>query len=273
MPDYPDFETPQAHADSIFGTGVPLYSKAVNVVNDQARVIGAGATVTIANAVAVAQIGYEISVVALANAGSAAPFCQVELIWTDSVTGTTVGDEQWTLWAASSGGGSSSRGTGPTKGDRLTIKVTNGDGANTMTVTTILNANSRVYLTDDWRQTSLNSIPTFTNPLRDQQGNILAGFNANINAGASQIRTIPLYAGKVTVAARCLGASGGTIQVQQLDPQVNVPYLLYGNIPVNPLTANFEISLPRAVCDFSITNTSGIADTFQALIVVSGYRS
>lgn len=273
--DYPDWATSQDHADKIAATGVPLLTKSTNVLNDVNHSIPfGGAPVTIANALVITQIGYEINVTAkISAAAPTLPILTVDMIWTDTVGAETVSHEQWNIPIGSTGIGSVHIGTGPSKGNRLTVQLSNNDSAQNATVTTIINQNSRVYVRDDWRTEAFNTIPNGTTPLHEQQGNTLANFLTNVGALGSNTRILPLYAGKITIAFGSTISKSGTLQVNNLDPAVNAAsiYLLLPIPNGSNQTLLAAVALPRAACQFTLADTSNAANTLQAMFIIDEY--
>jgi len=277
-PDYADYATPQAHATSIFSTGVPLYTKSVNVVNDVARNVPlGGGAVTVANLAAVSQIGYEVAITALIAAGAATiPILTVNMIWRDSVTATIVGHETWNIVMGSAGNGSVHVGTGPTKGNQLTVTLANNDSAAAATVTTVINQNSRIYSRDDWRTEAFNTIPNIATPTHDQQGSNLGTLiTGALAANGSSTRILALYAGKVTVSFASTISAKGTLQVSSLDPAFSAGgavFLLA--IPASNISQVITLSLPRAACSFALADTSGLAgNILEATFTMDEYLS
>lgn len=277
MTDYPDWQTPDAHAASIFATGVPLYSKPTNVLNDQLHNLPANVGTNIIANLAVSQIGYQIYLKVASPAGTGLPFCTMTLNWLDSLTGVVIAHEEWSLGAGSASGGSVYLGTGPTKGDLLTVTAFNEDTVNAMTLTTILHENSRVYSRDDWRQESVNSIPGFSIVGHAQQANCLIGFNGSIGAGAKMTSYVPLYAGKARIAALGFGQAGNVF-LDTLDPAINIggvqqgPGCIYAdNIAATGLTTNQVVTLPRAPTIVRVANTGGAAASFSLGIYIDEY--
>ena len=274
--DYPDFATPQAHATQIAAPGVPLLTLSTNVINDVGRNVPfGGGNVTVANLQNISQIGYEIAIAALiSNLAPTLPILTVNLIWKDSITNTTVGHETWNIAIGSSGAGSLHIGTGPTKGNRLTVLIANNDSAQNATVTTIVNQNSRVYARDDWRTESFNSIPNAIVALHDQQGSTLSNFlSAPLAANGQVTRLLPLFAGRVSVAFSSAISMAGTLQITNLDPVVSAvsTFVVLAN-PANNLSQLFSLSLPRSACTFTLTDTSGLAgNTLQAMFVADEF--
>jgi len=270
MTDYLDWQTPQAHADRIFATTVPLASKSNNVVNDQLHNIPFGATVTIANQVPVNQIGYEISVKALISAAaSSLPILTVEMKWTDSVTGTIVADEVWNIVAGSTQGGSLHYGTGPSKANLLTINVTNNDTSQAMTVTTVLNQNSRVYVRDDWRTQAFNSVPNASIPQHNQQGNILGASLITVGALGTFTRLLALYSGLVTVTYASATSAAGKFQITPLDPAIANGVFYLDAVAASNLTKAVLLALPRCACTFTMTDTSNGTNSLEAFFHIA----
>lgn len=272
--DYPDWQTPQANADKIASTGVPLLTKATSTVTANNTNVPFGGTVQVANKVSITQPGYEISVTAKISASAPTlPILTVELIWHDSVSGTTVGHEKWNVPMGSTFNGSVHTGTGPTKGDQLTVNLTNNDSAQAATVTTIINQNSRVYLRDDWRTEAFNSPPNGVPPLHDQYGNQLGSLvTGSLSGGGSVTRLLALYAGRVTVTFGSTVSKQGTLQITQLDPaQLNGELALL-EITQDNYTNVVSLSLPRAACTFTLTDTSGSSgNILQAFFIVDEF--
>lgn len=260
-------------ANEVASTGVPLLTKATNLIKDQNHVIPANTAVALTQ-VSVSQIGYEVAIKVLCAAGSTSPACTFDLVWTDSATGITVGHETWSVIGGSTSGGASYFGTGPTKADRLTVTITNQDTANTMTVTTILNQNSRIYADDDWRQEAFNSPPGFTVPSHDQQGLLLANFSGSIGAAGNAQRLIALYAGMVWVYTRNVpGAQPGQVFIRNVADKAVTASNLYERAIANTGHASLDlVALPRASCIFEIDNTGAAASTFEIAIHAACYR-
>lgn len=277
--DYPDYGTAQQHADRIAATGAPLLALATNILNDQLRNVPANASTTVVSNLPVTQIGYQLFLQLLSPGGTALPWATVDMLWKDSLTGVTIAHETWTLGAGSTSGGSIYLGTGPTKGDRLTITVFNNDLASAMTLTTVLHQNSRIYLRDDWRQETINTIPGVTGGTHNQQGNCLVAFSGSINAGTTLARYVSLYAGRVLVSALGFGQVGN-IFVDTLDAAINLggvqqgPGNIYGAaLPASGLTVEGSVTFPRAPTLVRIVNTSGVASNYDLGIYIDEYLS
>lgn len=267
--DYPDYGTPQAHADRIFVTTVPLASKSNVVINDGPTVIAAAGVNSIAP-VAIGQIGYEVSFTVLVQAGSITPYCTADLTWTDSASGLIVSHERWTLTGGSASGGSRFTGSGPSKADTLAVAITNQDPLLSATVTTVVTQNSRVYTRDDWRQEAFNNPPTFTLPNHQQQSGILGAFHAVVNAGNSADRLLALYSGLVTVAFNT-NAAKGELHLFSTDLGLGgwsgaVAWRII--LPANS-SDNRQFSLSRGPWSIGVTNTDVGNDVFAWSVIVS----
>jgi len=257
--------TPAQHEDvvttlpvNIAATGVPLLSKGTLVVNQGATVIAASGTANL-GPFTMTQLGYEISVSLQANAASTTPFASVTLVWTDSVSGAVVAKEQWWL-AGGSGVAQVYMGTGPTKGDTLNISVQNFDAVNSMTYTLVKTQNSRIYARDDWRQNTLNAVPTFTLPNQNPSSNTLAELNPNIAGNTTAIRLLPLYAGDIQL---CVANGAGTlvVSVEAISDQAisATAASLAQFVLAAAAVVNQKITLTRAVCQIVLQTTTATA--------------
>lgn len=267
-------------ANEIATAGVPLLSKVTNILNDQNHNLPANSSTTIVSNLPVTQIGYEIYLKALCPGASTAPFITLDLNWIDTATGLTVWHDEWNIGVGSTSGGSVYFGMGPTKADVLTITAFNADLLQAFTLTTVMHQTSRVFLRDDWRQETFNTIPGFAaGTLHTQQANCLTAFNGNINAGATITRYVALYAGKVTVSALAFGQVGN-IFIDTLDPNINPggvqqgPGSIYGAaLPATGITVEGNVSFPRSPTILRITNTSGVASNYSMGVYIDEYQS
>lgn len=268
--DYPDYATPQAHANTISLTGVPLLHRALNLINDVAHVIGAASSVTL-GPVTFGAIGYEISLRLLIPAAATTEFATIDLAWTDSVTGLLVAHETWTHGAGTVAPGSGVIGTGPSKGDTLKITITNHDPAQAMTVTTVVSQNSRIYARDDWRTELFNVFPNFATPTHNQQGNTLATIlTGALGIGAAQTRILPLYAGLVSIATWSTTSQRGDLQLHNMDQATPNNLMYHKDLPGGAaFTVTDSFPLPRAQCSFTLTNTdAGAGNILTAWFVI-----
>jgi len=254
----------------IFATGVPLYSKPSVFASRSNLSVPAASTRTIGPGT-VGQIGYEVGFT-VSGSASGHPFVTVTMTWVDSVTGLLVAEEIWVL-PAGSVNGLTYYGTGPTKGDTLTVSIANNDPTTALTVSCVIATNSRLYTRDDWRQQNIDTVIGFTNPNADQLMNLLAFTQPTIAAGNNITRLLPLYAGRVFITAQSNNAPG-VVTISALDP--NFPTVtppIYENTIGNGLGngINAGIDLPRCPCTIFLSNTGTGSSIFQATVTIEEY--
>ncbi len=269
--DYPDFQTPQAHATAIYGTGVPLYAKPVNLASEVLEVITAGENLEL-GPFTIGGIGYEMSITILSNSLSTSPFLGVTFTWSDSATGLVTGMETWWLGGSSTSPGQTFYGTGPSKGDTLNVQLANGDSLDSVTVTFGVTANSRAYVRDDWRQQTYNPVPSFTLGNADQSANFLLQTAPTVGAATPSIRLMPLYAGIVRMWTSAAGKYDITISA--LDRAISLAPA--GNqIFEDAVTAagggflTDTFTLPRCQCLMTLTNNSGASMSIGATVIIA----
>jgi hypothetical protein len=179
--DYPDFSPHVATAQQVAATGVPLLTLS-NRLYQQATPNLAHGAVAGSGHLAVTQIGYEVLINAQFQAGTANPFCQVDLVWTDTITGFVIGFDTYYVPGATRSGGWLTVGRGPTKANQLDVNVTNLDTVNPVTLGVTVLQNSRVYPTDIWRwRNDANAgavIPGFTLPTLPSDTALLGAVNS-----------------------------------------------------------------------------------------------
>lgn len=165
--DYPDYAPHVAHANQIAATGVPLLTKSNRLYQQAFPAVGPGNAAG-TGTLSVSQIGYEVLLSAQFPLGTASPFCEAQITWKDSTTGFIVDTDSFILTGSTAVGGWSTNGKGPTKGDQMTVKVTNLDAASSAAITITVLQNSRVYPRDKWfGVNNINSgmtVPGFTLP-------------------------------------------------------------------------------------------------------------
>lgn len=147
--DYPDFQTPQQHADTIARTGVPLLTLASDVLA-QTFTPAAGATSS-SISIPITQIGYEIMIIGQFIVAPTNPFARVTLTWSQSgITGYT-DTETFIVPCGSAGTSFKVIGRGPTRGDSVVVSVTNLDPLQVISLVVNLAENSRIYDRSQWR--------------------------------------------------------------------------------------------------------------------------
>jgi hypothetical protein len=254
--------------------GVPLLTKSTAVDTDTVGAVAAGGTVT-RGPFTIGQIGYEISISVKDNAPGTVPLFRADLTWTDSVSGTTVATERWQFAVGANTASSQTIiGTGPTKGDTLSIVFTNLDTAGAaVAFSYAINENSRVYTRDDWRQMTTAAVTGFTNGNSDQAGNFLVNTSPSVPNGTTLSRIIPLYAGKVTFCFVC-NSQPMTLSINSLDQSIAAGIggtQIYQRLVAATTVINDFCTLPRSPCFVSFDNTGAAAGSVTFSLVVDEY--
>lgn len=208
--DFPDWQAPQAHADQIAVTGVPLLTKSTLLANTVYTNLAAGASNGTVG-LPVTQTGYEIILNPKFAAGTTNPFIEVQLQWVDSGTGLQVASDSFYLPGSEAPSGLAVFGRGPTKGNQLFVTVTNLSSNNPVTTALTVLQNSRVYASDVWRfqNSSVNNqtvagftLPTF--PDDESCLGTVTGASVAASGSASWLMGIG-SGGPVTVTLECSG--------------------------------------------------------------------
>lgn len=262
--------SPAQTAAQIAISGVPLLSKPTLVKLQPGATIPASGTATPISGQQITQTGYEIAVTLLIGSAATVPGARVTLTWSDSVSGQTVSTENWYLAAASGASPQQYTGTGPTKGDTLTLTITNLDSAVALTYSLTLTQNSRQYARDDWRQPTVFPVPGQTAASYDQPSNLLFSSNPLISSGLAVQRWIPLYAGDVTFTV--INGPNANSQLSLLAFLDSA--LTLSNFWTSPLIAangilNAKITLPRQSCLAFIANGTGASANIAVTGVIS----
>lgn len=269
--DYPDFATPQAHASAIAITGAPLLTLSGTLLTAQTFTLTGGQQQS-TSALPIMQLGYEIQLKCSIGSTATVPFVDILFIWTDSVTGNIMAQENWML-PCGSGANYILNGTGPTKGSNLTVKLTNQDPAITATIGVLILTNSRVYARDRWIANTIVAVPTFTNPGGSPLREILAVMDGvNCNAGASISRLFPPYHGDVMVYVEQSGVSAANSQAKlQVAPtSVLGTGDLYSSAPTGGVGTGITTvtRLPRCCTLFTFTNSGTVAASVTVKIIM-----
>lgn len=149
VPDYPDWQDPQAHATAISTTGVPLLGAPANLVTDLLRTIPGGGNEQYTD-LPVTQTGYAGQLTITYPVAATNPFCEVQLIWGDSASATVIATETYYVAGGLVGAPMQTLAGGIAKADQLTVIVTNLDLAQTATVSIVLDQDSVTRPDDRW---------------------------------------------------------------------------------------------------------------------------
>ena len=207
--DYPDWGTPQANANSIAATGVPLLRlSSQKKFNIGTTIPGAGSN-TLLNAGVMVQPGYEIGLRASVPAGTGTlPFVALQLIWSDSATGLNTAQRDVVITAGN--GSANAIGSfinGPCRGNTLKVIANNLDPAVTVTLDWAINQTSHVYEHDQAGQLGYPAVAPngYTNATGKTASGLIAWAHPSLSAGASQAYLCALYGGDVFLSIDTFG--------------------------------------------------------------------
>jgi hypothetical protein len=278
--------SPAQIAAQIAISGVSLLAKSSPLGSvGAATALAGGGTATLLSNVPVTQISYEFSISTRQSSAVATfPLIEVIMTWSDSATSQTTAIDHFYTSAFQSGGPFLvTVGTGPAKGDTLTVTMVN-INATPITYTFSAAQNSRVYARDDWRwlgwlglagagQFSAVTTPTYS---ETEQGILIAHTIAGQLAGTTVNVLIGLYCGNVWLHADETGV-GPSNMTYEVITQTNFgtqpvyssqvgggPNGTSPNGPINQL-----ISLPRSPCFISVTNGGAVASSTSTKIVIA----
>lgn len=271
MTDYPDWTVPQAHANTIAATGVPLLTKSNRLYQQAFINVGAGVAVHAAVGT-VSQIGYEVIFTAQCDPAATNPFVKVQLTWTDSVSGTVVAQDVFKVPMSTAVGGFKVVGRGPSKADILDIFMDNDDTLTAPSFSLIVLQNSRIYAFDDWFWDNAvdngMTVPGFTLASLPSDQNVLGMINnVAIGAGANTTWLFGMRTGPAQLyLATAVGAlTAVTIKIR---PQPDSLYTSTDVILSQATPAqSTELVLPRAPLRVNIANTSGASITIAAMLI------
>lgn len=242
MTDYPDWQTPQEHANKIATTGAPLLGfKNVLGSNAAGLAIPATATRNLVTNMTVNQVAYEMAFSISTAAGTASGLIIVAQ-WTDSVSGLLTDTQTWSVFAGTTIAPHTLRITGPSNGDQLTVFIVN--GANAITVAFSIMQTSRVYTRHFGHTINLNQIqpsfPGFTFASCDPSSGVLCAESDAVALSSSASRLLPLYSGTARAWGRASLATGTdsewrlTYSSALLTLGDSIPYQVEGNQGFSP---------------------------------------
>ena len=201
--------------------GIPPLRGTINLGNATGQTIATGVNATLVNVGAINKPGFEaVFSISIPAAAGTVPFAILQVIWTDSNTGLTVGQKQYVL---TSGNGSANALTyylsGPCRGNQVTVKLRNQDPAQTLTVTWAVNQTSHTYLTDRLLQAlyAATAPITFTNPNGNPSKGLLFSSTPTVLPNASVTRLCACSNAKVKVSL------DNTVQLNPAAVQINTP--------------------------------------------------
>ena len=274
--DYPDFQTPQAHATAISTTGAPLLTLAGTLLTSTVFTLTGGQSQS-TSALTVTQLGYEVRFKLSIGSTATIPFVDVTLIWTDAAGANIVAQETWML-PCGSGANYIVTGTGPTKGSMLTVTVSNQDPAITATVTVIVLTNSRIYRRDRWIAGTTVAVPTFIIPGGDPRRSILCVIDGvSVGVGVTISRLLPPYHGDVLIYCEQsgVGAANSTAKFQVAPTGVLGTGDLWSGSPTGGAGTGLSVvhRFPRCCTLFSFTNSGTVSASITLKVIMLDDKS
>lgn len=274
--DYPDWQTPAAHASQIAITGVPLLRFTNNLGNAAGATIAGAANVALLAFTAINQPGYEVTIVASMPAGTGTvPFLHVELEWLDTASNIQVAKRDIVVTC---GPGTANSLTyylrGPMHGNQFSVRVINLDPAVVATVSWTANEISHVYEHDEAIQFMYHGTPPngFTNPAGVPTANLVAYTAASLAASASNTFLMALYAGDVILNIDNIN-SANAAKVELFDPAglitgtANSP--IFGVDVAAAGSASIQLTLPFSPLLLKVTNL-GTAGSISPVVALEG---
>jgi hypothetical protein len=221
-------------------------------------------------------IGYELRLTTGTLAAGTNPFGKLTLIWTESISGLVVAQENWYFGQGQAASKTVLRGTGPTKGDTLQIIITNLDTVSVY-YTYVIVQNSRVYSRDNIYQignASYLPTPAFNAPDSiEMEALIVATRSHSLATGVADQVLLPLYSGKAHLSGTT-GSNGSDGEFQlsysAADPSASTGIIIdaYTNSQGHLDT---DITIPRASCLLIMTNHNASTKTLKYTLTALEY--
>ena len=215
LTDYPDWRTPQAHADAISFTGAPLLNlKGLLADNAVGVSVPASSLLSLpaSGNFSIGQVSYE-AYFSVGTSGATATPVQVTLFWFDSASGLVVATQVYTFFAGTLAGPHVVEGNGPSNSDQLLIAVNNNSGANAITVIYTVLQSSRPRSRHMWRTQGVPSVPGFTMASSQPGQNVICAESQSIAANSGKNLLLPLYTGTVRMFGTTTDGTGGNLQI------------------------------------------------------------
>lgn len=274
--DYPDWQTPQAHATAIANTGVPLLRATNNTGTASLTTLAGGATVTLVQQTPITQPGWEASFVLWMPAGSGTlPFLQLAFIWIDSASGLTVFQRNIVITA---GNGSTNpvrtRMWGPVQGDVVQVVAFNLDPAVTATFDWTVNQTSHVFEHDYVSQGAYAAVAPngFTNPLGMPATNLMVKHSPTIAASSADKVLCATWLGDVLLNIDNT-ASTASVTVQLMDPagfaSGTAGATLFKQVVPLGGTLSQPLTLPASPMVLELQNTATVGSISPSEILIA----
>ncbi len=275
MSDFADWQVPQAHADTIAATGVPLLAQPATVFANTAISLAAGTSQTFGSFV-VNQTAYEIWVAVNFPAGATVPFVELALLWGEPANAVTIAADTYILPGATSTPGFVVRGRGPAKGSNVIVSLINLDAGQTATVQVRLIQHSRPVMRDLWKWNNQAdkalTVPTWTLPaLTDDETVLGMGSATSIAAAGNAAFLCGMHDGPIQVGLEVNSGAASNLIVQ-VAAEPGGSYV--SNNPLYSVTngaPSFQIAGTRSPLRFQLHNngTTVMTVTWSMLRVLT----
>lgn len=260
--DYSDWQTPQAHAEQIAVTGVPLLTLSTQVDTHTFTVLAGQSTTR--GPFAVSQIGWEVGFSYSATAENTSPL-HVTVIWSDVATGTVLDNDVFDIRAGTVANPHVGRMFGRSKGNQVAIKFDNTLNTRDATVTYTLFQNSRVVPRESFKTLTWGQVGTDIQPASSVPQGIIAISNILPNGNTSAVRQMPAYDGDVRVTATTASLTTD-LAVQIKDGSANGVLIFDANSDAKGIISGVA-SLPKSQCILVISNNNAGPQTITVEVV------
>lgn len=191
MTDYPDHQTPAAHATAIYDQRVPLARNTTALGDATNQTLAAGATVQLLHDQVLDQPAFEFIVTAQLPAGAlGTPFTVTSFSWVDPATTDQVALRQW-ICGSGDGQENKARLQGVTRAPLLTLSVQNMHASQPLTYDWSLAAISHVPVDDDYANDGVTPISGYQMVASAMALGLLAFTGPTIAPGTPQERLTP----------------------------------------------------------------------------------
>lgn len=247
MTDYPDYQTPQAHASAIYAQRVPLAKGTAAVGSAINQTVAANTSQQVVTTAVFDQPAIQATLAAkLPAAAGGTPFAQLWLVWFDSATNLIIAERKYSI-----GSGDNVLNVagliGVARGQLLNVDIVNLHATQPLTYDWSVAGISHVPADDDWRQDNPNPVNTFTLPGGDPTAGVLAVINAAVAVGTPVAR---MTAASNRLCRVVVDNTGGTSAVSVVisDPAPALP--LYGSTAGAEFWSSGAVSPGGLVNDF-----------------------